>query len=113
MRVAEIQGRLEGLDAPGTHGPWRSVTGAPWIIAALRSTGRIEQAVALYEAHKATRQPLWLHAVDAAELMADLGRRDDAWAAVRTGWELQSVNGSGVYAEIGRTSGRERVCKIV
>ncbi|WP_307833448.1 BTAD domain-containing putative transcriptional regulator [Pimelobacter simplex] len=98
MRVAHIRGRLQGLDAPGAHGPWRSVVGAPWVIAGLRATGRIEQAMELYELHRSKPQPLWLHGVDAAELMADLGRNADAWDAVQTGWERQSETGSQVYA---------------
>ncbi len=98
MRVAYIRGRLQGLDAPGAHGPWRSVVGAPWVIAGLRATGRIDEAMELYEAHRNKHQPLWLHGVDAAELMADLGRDEDAWAAVQTGWERQRASGSRVYA---------------
>ncbi|ANS32298.1 transcriptional regulator domain-containing protein (plasmid) [Rhodococcus opacus] len=100
MRVAYIYGRLQGLDAPGVHGPWRSVLGAPWVIAGLRATGQIEQAMELYELHRDKPQPLWLHGVDAAELMADLGRDEDAWNAVRTGWKLQGPTGSQVYAAL-------------
>lgn len=98
MRVAYIRGRLQGLDAPGVHGPWRSVLGAPWVIAGLRATGQIEQAMKLYERNRDKPHPLWLHGVDAAELMADLRRDEDAWAAVRTGWELQAPMGSKIYA---------------
>jgi DNA-binding SARP family transcriptional activator len=100
MRVAYVQGRLHGLDSPGVHGPWRSVVGAPWIIAALRATGQIEQAMTLYERNRDKPQPLWLHGVDAAELMADLGRAEDAWAAVQKGWEQQALTGSAVYAAL-------------
>jgi DNA-binding SARP family transcriptional activator len=100
MRVAYVQGRLHGLDSPGVHGPWRSVVGAPWIIAALRATGQIEQAMTLYERSRDKPQPLWLHGVDAPELMADLGRAEDAWAAVQKGWEQQVLTGSAVYAAL-------------
>jgi ATP/maltotriose-dependent transcriptional regulator MalT/DNA-binding SARP family transcriptional activator len=100
MRVAYTRGRLHALGAPGVHGPWRSVLGAPWVIAGLRATGRIEQAIDMYELHRDKSRHLWLHGVDAAELMADLGREDDAWEAVRTGWEHQGATGSRVYAAL-------------
>jgi len=100
MRIAYVQGRLKGLDSPGVHGPWRSVVGAPWIIAGLRATGRIDQAMTLYELHRDKPQPMWLHGMDAAELMADLGRGEDAWAAVRKGWDMQAVSQSAVYAAL-------------
>ncbi|WP_432854673.1 BTAD domain-containing putative transcriptional regulator [Amycolatopsis sp. CA-161197] len=97
MRLAFMRGRLAGLDDPGTHGPWRSVLGAPWVIAGLRATGRIEQAMARYEAHREAPQPLWLHALDAVELMIDLGRAEDAWQALQRGHELVAATGSQIY----------------
>lgn len=97
MRLAFMRGRLAGLDDPGTHGPWRSVLGAPWVIAGLRATGRIEQALAGYEAHRDAPQPLWLHALDAVELMIDLGRAEDAWQALRRGHDLVAATGSRIY----------------
>lgn len=97
MRLAFMRGRLAGLDDPGAHGPWRSVLGAPWVIAGLRATGRIEQAMARYEAHRDAPQPLWLHALDAVELMIDLGRAEDAWQALRRGHELVAATGSQIY----------------
>ena len=100
MRVAYARGRLHSLGAPGEHGPWRSVLAAPWVIAGLRATGRIEQAVGMYELHRDKSQHLWLHGIDAAELMADLGRDEDAWDAVRTGWDRQAATGSRVYAAL-------------
>ncbi|MEM6110642.1 BTAD domain-containing putative transcriptional regulator [Mycobacterium sp. 050272] len=100
MRVAYVNGRLEGLDSPDVHGPWRTVVGAPWIIAGLRATGQIDKAMQLYELHRDKPQPLWLHGIDAAELMADLGRTRDAWSAVKKGWELQAASGSAIYASL-------------
>ena len=100
MRLAYIRGRLDGLDSPGVHGPWRSVLGAPWVIAGLRATGRIQQAMTLYEAHRQQPQPLWLHALDAAELMLDLGRGADAWDALQRGREQASATGSEIYATL-------------
>lgn len=99
MRIAYTRGRLAGLDDPGTHGPWRSAVGAPWVIAALRATGRLEQAMELYAASEAEAS-LWLHGLDAADLMMDLGRPDDAWASLRRGWSLQAATGSRVYAAL-------------
>lgn len=97
MRLAFLRGRLAGLDDPGTHGPWRGVLGVPWVIAGLRATGRIEQAMALYEAHRDDAQPLWLHSLDAVELMLDLGRGEDAWRALRHSRELVATTGSEIY----------------
>ena len=97
MRLAFLRGRLAGLDDPGSHGPWRSVLGVPWVIAGLRATGRIEEAMALYEAHRDDAQPLWLHSLDAVELMLDLGRGEDAWQALRRGRELVETTGSQIY----------------
>ncbi|GAA4691193.1 hypothetical protein GCM10023215_30070 [Pseudonocardia yuanmonensis] len=100
MRLAYIRGRLDGLDSPGMHGPWRSVLGAPWVIAGLRATGRIEQAMVVYEAHRQQSQPLWLHALDATELMLDLGRGADAWDALQRGGELAAATSSEIYASL-------------
>jgi len=97
MRLAFLRGRLAGLDDPGSFGPWRSVLGVPWVIAGLRATGRIEQAMALYEAHRDHLQPLWLHSLDAVDLMLDLGRGEDAWQALRRGRELVAATGSQIY----------------
>ena len=97
MRLAFLRGRLAGLDDPDSHGPWRGVLGVPWVIAGLRATGRIEQAMALYEAHRDDAQPLWLHSLDAVELMLDLGRGEDAWRALRHSRELVAATGSQIY----------------
>jgi DNA-binding SARP family transcriptional activator len=97
MRLAFLRGRLAGLDDPGSYGPWRSVLGVPWVIAGLRATGRIEQAMALYEAHRHGPQPLWLHSLDAVDLMLDLGRGEEAWHALQRGHELAATTGSQVY----------------
>ena len=97
MRLAFLRGRLAGLDDPGGDGPWRRILGVPWVIAGLRATGRIEQAMALYEAHRGEAQPLWLHSLDAVELMLDLGRGEDAWRALRHSRELVATTGSQIY----------------
>lgn len=97
LRLAFLRGRLADLDDAGSYGPWRSVLGVPWVIAGLRATGRIEQAMALYEAHRDDPQPLWLHSLDAVELMLDLGRGEDAWQALQRGRELVATTGSQIY----------------
>lgn len=97
MRLAFTRGRLVGLEATDSDSPWRSVLGAPWVIAGLRATGRIEEAMTCYEAHREEPQPLWLHALDAAELMIDLGRAEDAWQALQRGRELVVTTGSQIY----------------
>ncbi|MGW1544104.1 BTAD domain-containing putative transcriptional regulator [Streptomyces sp. NPDC002309] len=97
MRVAFFRGRLEGLDAPHSFDPWRTVLGAPWVVAALRATGRLDAAMAMYEPRRASSQPVWLHAVDAVDLMLDLGREDEAYASIKRGRELIAATGSKVY----------------
>ena len=97
MRIAYSRGRLEGLDEPGARGPWRTVLGAPWVVAGLRATGRIEQAMAMYEFRRDATQPLWLHAFDAVDLMLDLGRGEDAWRALERGRARVAETGSQVY----------------
>ena len=97
MRVAFMRGRLDGLDDPGSFDPWRTVTGGPWVVAALRATGRLDAALAMYEARRGSAQPVWLHAVDAVDLMLDLGRGDDAWATLQRGRDLIEATGSKVF----------------
>ena len=53
--------------------------------------------MALYEAHRGDAQPLWLHSLDAVELMLDLGRGEDAWRALRHSRELVATTGSQIY----------------
>jgi DNA-binding SARP family transcriptional activator len=97
MRVAFWGGRLQELQEIGSHEAWRAESGSPWTIAALRAAGRISQAAEMYDALGSGRRPFWLKGIDAAELMADLGRRDDAWAALMAGREAISATGSRVY----------------
>jgi DNA-binding SARP family transcriptional activator len=92
-----MRGHLEGLDDPGSFDPWRTVTGGPWVVAALRAVGRLDAAMDMYEERRGSAQPVWLHAVDAVDLMLDLGRGDDAWASLRRGRELIEATGSKVF----------------
>ncbi|MFI9610538.1 BTAD domain-containing putative transcriptional regulator [Streptomyces sp. NPDC052023] len=97
MRLAFIRGRLDGLDNPISFDPWRTVLGGPWVVAASRATGRLDAAMALYEPRRASSQPVWLHAVDAVDLMLDVGRGEEAWSLLRRGRDLVASTGSRVY----------------
>ncbi|PPS90819.1 BTAD domain-containing putative transcriptional regulator [Streptomyces sp. MH60] len=101
MRIAYFRGRLGGLERPGAFDPWRSVLGAPWIIAGLRATGRLDEAMEMYEVRRDSWQPPWLHAFDAVDLMVDLGRPDEAWAALKRGRRLIAETGSRLYHVFG------------
>jgi ATP/maltotriose-dependent transcriptional regulator MalT len=102
MRIGYFRGRLGGLDRPAAFDPWRTVLGAPWIIAGLRARGRLDEAMEMYEVRRESWQPPWLHAFDAVDLMIDLGRDDEAWAAMERGRRLIAETGSRVYHVFGR-----------
>jgi DNA-binding SARP family transcriptional activator len=99
MRIAFMRGRVEGLDEPGSADPWRSISG-PWVVAALRATGRLDAAMSMYEPRSRSSQQVWLHAVDAVDLMLDLGRGEEAWASLNRGRELIGSAGSKVYKNL-------------
>ncbi|WP_413105161.1 BTAD domain-containing putative transcriptional regulator [Streptomyces sp. Inha503] len=96
MRIAYRSGHLREL-RDSTSGTWRSVAGTPWRVAALRAEGRISRAEEAYAAVGDGPGPVWLAAFEAAELMADLGRRDDAWSALLAGRQRIASTGSRVY----------------
>ncbi|WP_240634083.1 BTAD domain-containing putative transcriptional regulator [Streptomyces dengpaensis] len=97
MRLSFVRGRLEGLDDPGSFDPWRTVLGGPWVVAALRATGRLDAAMAMYERRRGSSQPVWLQGVDAVDLMLDLGRGEEAWSLLKRGRDLIASTGSKVY----------------
>nr|QIY66171.1 transcriptional regulator [Streptomyces sp. RPA4-2] len=101
MRIGYVRGRLSGLDRPATLDPWRTVIGAPWVIAGLRATGRLHEAMEMYEVRRESWQPPWLHAFDAVDLMFDLGRGDEAGAALERGHRLIAETGSQIYRVFG------------
>lgn len=101
MRVAYFRGRLGGLGRPTAFDPRRTVFGAPWVIAGLRATGRLDEAMEMYEVRRDAWQPPWLHAFDAVDLMVDLGREDEAWAALERGRRLIAETGSRLYHVFG------------
>jgi DNA-binding SARP family transcriptional activator len=100
VRLAYLRGRLEGLDDAAAFDPWCTMLAGPWVIAALRATGRLDAAMAMYEPRRDWPQPVWLQAVDAVDLMLDLGRGADAWAALEHGRRLVASTGSKVLANI-------------
>jgi DNA-binding SARP family transcriptional activator len=102
MRIGYFRGQLAGLEEqPATFDPWRTVLGAPWVIAGLRATGRLDEAMRMYEVRRESWQPPWLHAFDAVDLMIDLGRGDDAWVALERGRGVIAETGSRVYHVLG------------
>jgi DNA-binding SARP family transcriptional activator len=101
LRVAWSRGRLDLVHDPrGPGGPWREVQSAPWRIAALRAAGRLDEALAEWELRRGTTQPLWLDALDGAELLLDAGRVDEARAALARGHERARSSGSTVYRSL-------------
>ncbi|MFE2540605.1 BTAD domain-containing putative transcriptional regulator [Actinacidiphila glaucinigra] len=104
MRIGYLRGRLNGLDRPTGPDPRRTVLGAPWVIAGLRATGRLEEAMQMYEVRREAWQPPWLHAFDAVDLMIDLGRGNDARAALERGCRLIAETGSRLYRFFGHLS---------
>jgi DNA-binding SARP family transcriptional activator len=97
MRVHSIRGHLSALtDPPASR--WAQAVMAPWRISAMRATGHTERALELLEAARSGGSAgVGLHAVVAVEIMIDLGRRDDALAALRQGRELIRRSGSIVF----------------
>jgi DNA-binding SARP family transcriptional activator len=102
MRIGYFRGRLRELDQlPANDAAGTAPLGLPWVIAGLRATGRLDEAMEMYEVLRGSWEPPWLHAFDAVDLMIDLGRRDEAWAAMTRGRRLIADTGSRVYGVFG------------
>ncbi|WCB95279.1 HTH-type transcriptional regulator MalT [Baekduia alba] len=72
-------GRLTRLLAEPPS-PWAAAVNKPWRVAALRALGRLPEALALYEESMASGWgSTWLTASVHMEVMAELGRADEAW----------------------------------
>jgi len=97
MRVHSVRGHLALLeDAPVSR--WAQAVMAPWRISALRATGQTERAFELYSAARSDGAPQGgLQAIVAVEILIDLGRRDDALDALRSGRELVERTGSRIF----------------
>ncbi len=95
-RIAFMSGQLRQLQdhSPGAR---HRAAGAPWTVAAARAEGRVFQAEQAHATLGDGQRPVWLAAIETAELMSDLGRRDEAWAALLAGRERIAATGSRVY----------------
>ena len=100
IRLAYLRGRLEGLDDPGSFDPWCMILGGSWVVATLRATGRLDAAMAMYEPRRNSSQPVRLHAVEAVDLLLDLGRSEEAWSSLRHGRDIIASTGSKVLGNI-------------
>lgn len=97
VRVAYAHGRLRMLADAGASG-WAAAVTEPWRIGLLRASGHPEQALELYQQAQAGGWAhVWLHAMVGPEILIDLGRADDARAAVLHGRELTRTSGSLVF----------------
>lgn len=94
MRVHCIRGHLSELAEPPVS-RWAKGVMAPWRISALRAGGRTEEALKLYERTRSSGSAaVGLHALVAVEILIDLGRRDEALAALQRGREMVRRSGS-------------------
>jgi DNA-binding SARP family transcriptional activator len=97
IRVMYAHGRLRSLADANASG-WIDAVTSPWRIGLLRATGHPEQALELYERINAIDWAhVWLHAMVGPEILIDLGRREQARAAVQRGRELTQASGSLVF----------------
>jgi DNA-binding SARP family transcriptional activator len=97
MRVMYAHGQLRTLAEAEASG-WIAAVTEPWRIGLLRATGHPEQALELYERARVTDWAhVWLHAMVAPEILIDLGRAEEARAAVTRGRELTRRSGSLVF----------------
>ena len=95
-RVDYTQGRLsEVLDAPAS--PWAMLVSSPWRVGALRATGRLQEALELYEAEPGSWSAAWMQGIVVPELMIDLRRKEDARAALVKGRQQIRTSGSWVF----------------
>jgi ATP/maltotriose-dependent transcriptional regulator MalT/DNA-binding SARP family transcriptional activator len=97
LRVAYAHGRLRILADAQASG-WTAAVTEPWRIGLLRATGHPEQALELYERARVDEWAhVWLHAMVGPEILIDLGRLEEARAALRRGRELTRSSGSLVF----------------
>lgn len=106
-RVDYYHGIL-GRPSRGTPPSWTEGAASPWQIAALIALGRGGEAAALYDSADRAYGGIWLSAVIGPEILYDLGRDEEAWAAVagaadrleRTGSRLLQALSSPVEAKL-------------
>jgi LuxR family transcriptional regulator, maltose regulon positive regulatory protein len=98
MRVSYAHGRLKALSDMLPRSGWAAAVTAPWRIGCLRAMGHPEQALVLYEdARIADWAHVWLHAMVGPEILIDLGRAEEARAALARGREMTRACGSVVF----------------
>lgn len=97
IRVMYAHGRLHTLARAHASG-WTAAVTEPWRIGLLRATGHPEQALDLYERSRVTNWAhVWLNAMVGPEFLIDLGKSEEARAAVMQGRELTYASGSLVF----------------
>ncbi|WP_028064050.1 BTAD domain-containing putative transcriptional regulator [Solirubrobacter soli] len=97
-------GRFAELVA-GRAGGWVSAWAQPWTIAALANIGHTEQALELYDTMRA--RGLTSASLDASvgpHVLVNVGRREDALAAIERGRRAARAGGSIVYEELASMS---------
>ena len=97
MRVHYAHGRLHEVSrTPASR--WAAAVSAPWRIGALRATGRLGEALELYQAADAGHwAPAWMHGIVGAELMIDLEDAGEVRRVLARGRELIRASGSVVF----------------
>ena len=92
-RVDYTKGRLsQVLNASAS--PWATSVSSPWRVGALRATGQLQEALELYEAEPGHWSAAWMQGMVVPELMMDLGRKDEARAALARGRQQIRTSGS-------------------
>jgi DNA-binding SARP family transcriptional activator len=96
-------GRLaRALEISGAGG-WMQAFSQPWLIAALRDAGRIQEAVDLYEAVRAHGlAKVSLEVAIGPRVLTDAGRREEALEAIGRGRRLAKEASCLVYELVGR-----------
>ncbi len=92
-RVDYTKGRLSQV-LHASASPWATSVSSPWRIGALRATGRLQEALELYEAEPGQWSTAWMQGMVVPELMMDLGRKDEARTALTRGRQQIRASGS-------------------
>lgn len=102
IRLHYWRGHFSELSA-AVDSRWGEAVVTPWRIAALRAIGETERALTLYEeARSLGWAAVGLHAVVAGELFMDLGRADEARAALDRGRAAARRSGSLIWEMFNR-----------
>ncbi len=92
-RVDYTRGRLSRV-LDGSASAWATSVSSPWRVGALRATGRLQQALELCEIEPDRWSAAWMQGMVVPELMMDLGRKDQAHAALIRGRQQIRTSGS-------------------